>query len=38
LTPEALQRVGSAMARAWNGVIPLAPAFQTPPGTDLFRQ
>ena len=37
MTAEALQRVGSAMARAWNGVIPLIPAFQTSPGADLFR-
>jgi hypothetical protein len=37
VTAEALQRVGSAMARAWNGVIPLIPAFQTSPGADLFR-
>ena len=37
MTAEALQRVGSAMARAWNGVIPLIPAFQTSPSADLFR-
>jgi LmbE family N-acetylglucosaminyl deacetylase len=38
VTAEALQRVGAAMARAWNGAIPLIPAFQTSPGADLFRQ
>ena len=37
LTAEALERVGSAMAGAWNGAIPLIPAFQTSPGADLFR-
>jgi len=36
-TAEVAERVGSAMARAWNGAIPLIPAFQTSPGTDLFR-
>ena len=36
-TAEVGKRVGSAMAGAWNGAIPLIPAFQTPPGTDLFR-
>jgi LmbE family N-acetylglucosaminyl deacetylase len=36
-TAEVAERVGSAMVRAWNGAIPLIPAFQTSPGTDLFR-
>jgi LmbE family N-acetylglucosaminyl deacetylase len=36
-TSEVAERVRSAMARAWNGEIPLIPAFQTSPGTDLFR-
>ena len=37
VTAEAMERVGSAMAGAWNGAIPLIPAFQTSPGADLFR-
>ena len=37
LTAEARERVGSAMAGAWNGAIPLIPAFQTSPGADVFR-
>jgi LmbE family N-acetylglucosaminyl deacetylase len=37
LTPEVLQRVLPAAARAWNGAIPLIPAFPTAPLTDLFR-
>lgn len=37
ITEEVAERVGAAMARAWNGEIPLIPAFQTSPGTDLFR-
>ena len=36
-TPEVVQRVAPAAARAWNGAIPLIPAFPTPPGTDVFR-
>ena len=36
-TAEVVQRVVPAAARAWNGAIPLIPAFPTPPGTDLFR-
>jgi len=36
-TAEVVQRVLPATARAWNGAIPLIPAFATPPGTDLFR-
>jgi LmbE family N-acetylglucosaminyl deacetylase len=35
--PEVSERVGSAMARAWNGAIPLIPAFVASPGADLFR-
>ena len=37
ITEEVAERVGAAMAGAWNGEIPLIPAFQTSPGTDLFR-
>ena len=37
VTAEAMERVGSAMAGAWNGAIPLIPAFQTSSGADLFR-
>src|SRR5262249_38494331 len=29
VTPEANQRAGAAATRAWNGVIPLIPAFPT---------
>jgi len=36
-TPEVVQRVLPAMVRAWDGAIPLIPAFPTPSGTDLFR-
>jgi len=36
-TAEVMQRVRPALARAWNGAIPLIPAFQTSPGADLFR-
>ena len=36
-TAEVVQRVGAAAARAWNGAIPLIPAFSTEPSTDLFR-
>jgi LmbE family N-acetylglucosaminyl deacetylase len=36
-TPEVVQRVLPAAARAWNGAIPLIPAFPTGPGTDLFQ-
>jgi LmbE family N-acetylglucosaminyl deacetylase len=34
---EVVQRVFPSQARAWNGSVPLAPAFSTAPGTDLFR-
>lgn len=37
-TPEVVQRVFPAMARAWNGAVALIPAFSTTGGTDLFRQ
>ena len=37
ITAEALARVETAMVSAWNGAIPLIPAFQTSAGTDLFR-
>jgi LmbE family N-acetylglucosaminyl deacetylase len=36
-TPEVVQRVAPATARAWNGAVSLVPAFPTSPGTDLFR-
>lgn len=36
-TPDVVQRVMSAAAAAWNGAIPLIPAFPTPGGTDLFE-
>ena len=36
-TPEVIERVSSAAAAAWNGVIPLNPAFSGAPATDLFR-
>jgi LmbE family N-acetylglucosaminyl deacetylase len=36
-TPEVVKRVFPAAARAWNGVIPLIPAFPTAPGADLFQ-
>jgi LmbE family N-acetylglucosaminyl deacetylase len=36
-TAEVVQRVVPAAARAWNGAIPLVPAFTAPPGTDLFQ-
>ena len=36
-TPEVVQRVLPAVARAWDGAIPLIPAFATAPGTDLFQ-
>jgi LmbE family N-acetylglucosaminyl deacetylase len=34
---EVVQRVHAAQAAAWNGAVPLAPAFSTAAGTDLFR-
>jgi len=37
LTAVVIQRVAPAAARAWNGAIPLIPAFPTAPGTDLFQ-
>ena len=36
-TAEVVERIRPALARAWNGAIPLIPAFQTWPGTDLFH-
>ena len=36
-TAEVVQRVLPAMVRAWDGAIPLIPAFATAPGTDLFQ-
>ena len=36
-TPEVMQRVLPAMVRAWDGAIPLIPAFATAPGTDVFQ-
>jgi len=34
---EIVQRVHPVMSTTWNGVLSLAPAFSTTPGTDLFR-
>jgi hypothetical protein len=36
-TPEVIDRVSSAAAAAWNGVIPLVPAFSGASVADLFR-
>lgn len=36
-TPEAMARVLPQQARFWNGAIPLAPAFSTATGADVFR-
>jgi LmbE family N-acetylglucosaminyl deacetylase len=36
-TPEALARVLPQQAQFWNGVMPLAPAFATTAGDDVFR-
>jgi hypothetical protein len=36
-TPEVVERVMSATARAWNNAIPLIPAFLAPAGTGLFE-
>jgi LmbE family N-acetylglucosaminyl deacetylase len=36
-TAETVQRVVPAMARVWNGVIALVPAFEGASGTDLYR-
>jgi LmbE family N-acetylglucosaminyl deacetylase len=36
-TPEVVERVMSASAGAWNGAIPLIPAFRSPAGTGLFE-
>lgn len=36
-TAEVVQRVVAAGARAWNGVIPLIPAFPAASGTDVFK-
>jgi len=36
-TPETLARVLPEQARFWNGAIPLAPAFSTAAGADVFR-
>jgi len=36
-TPEALARVLPEQARFWNGSVPLAPAFSTAAGADVFR-
>ena len=35
--PEAMTRLAEAAKQAWNGVLPLAPAFPAGPGQDLFR-
>lgn len=35
-TPEVVERVFPVQARAWNGEIPLVPAFSTAPARDLF--
>ena len=34
---EAIKRVLAAAGHVWSGTIPLVPAFQTPPLSDLFR-
>jgi hypothetical protein len=36
-TAAVVQRVFPLQAATWNGVLPLAPAFSTAAGTDLFR-
>jgi hypothetical protein len=36
-TPEVVQRILPAMARVWDGMIALIPAFATAPGSDLFQ-
>ena len=36
-TTEVVQRVHAAAAGLWNGAIPLIPAFQTAPISELFR-
>lgn len=36
-TDEVIRRIVPLMGASWNGVMPLAPAFSTAPGTDLFR-
>ena len=36
-TPEVVERVTSATARAWNNAVSLIPAFLTPAGTGLFE-
>lgn len=36
-TAEVVRRVHEALARVWNGAVPLIPAFATGPITDLFR-
>ena len=36
-TPEVIERVTAATARAWNNVIPLVPAFPAAAGTGLFE-
>lgn len=36
-TPEVVERVFPVQARAWSGAVPLIPAFETAPGTDLLR-
>ena len=35
-TPEVVERVTAAAARAWNNTIPLVPAFRAAAGTGLF--
>ena len=36
-TPEAMQRLAPAMARAWNGKVAFIPAFNATRSDDLFR-
>jgi LmbE family N-acetylglucosaminyl deacetylase len=36
-SPEIVQLISALQARTWAGAVPLAPAFSTAPGTDLFR-
>jgi LmbE family N-acetylglucosaminyl deacetylase len=37
LSEAVVERVFPGMAATWSGTMPLAPAFSTAPGTDLFR-
>jgi flagellar motor switch protein FliG len=37
ISPEVVERVTSAAARAWNNAIPLVPAFPAPAARELFE-